>query len=241
MKRPALIVPLVLAALVAAFLLGGGRGGNAVAASTPDPGQRGVVVDGSGDASGAPDVLRLTLGVQADGADVSTALNRASAQVAQIRAALARHHAKAEDIQTSDVSIYPTEVKKARRYQVSEQLTAKLRNLGEAGRAISDAVSAGGNGTTLAGVSFALEDNAALLDNARDKAFADARRKAERYATLSSLSLGAVQLVAETVDSPPVPFYAKDSAGAGAADSPVPLYQGESQVSVRVTVRWALS
>lgn len=242
MKRPALVIVLAVLSLLAAFVLGG-RGGSAVAASTPAAGEQGVVVDGSGDANGAPDVLRLTLGVQAEGSDVSSALNQANAQVARIRAALARHHAKAEDIQTSDVSIYPIEVRKARRYQVSEQLTAKLRNLGEAGKAISDAVGSGGNGTTLNGVTFALEDNAKLLDNARDKAYADARRKAERYATLSGLSLGKVQLVAETVESPPVDFYDKRaaapmSAGAGSA---VPLYEGQSQVSVRVTVRWALS
>ena len=58
------------------------------------------------------------------------------------------------------MSIYPIEIRKARRYQVSEQLTAKLRDLSVAGAAISDAVNAGGNGTTLNGVSFALEDNA---------------------------------------------------------------------------------
>jgi uncharacterized protein YggE len=239
-KRSALVIVLAVLSLLAAFALGG-RGGDAVAAPTPLSGEHGVVVDGSGEASGAPDVLRLTLGVVGDGSDVSSALNQANAQVTRIRAALARHHAKPEDIQTSDVSIYPIEIRKARRYQVSEQLTAKLRNLGEAGQAISDAVSAGGNGTTLGGVSFSLEDNAKLLDNARDKAFADARRKAERYATLSGLSLGTVQLVAETVESPPVPFYDKQAAAAGVVDSPVPLYQGQSQVSVRVTVRWALS
>jgi uncharacterized protein YggE len=242
-KRPVLIVPLALVALVAAFLLGGGRGGKAVAASTPDPGEQGVVVDGSGEASGAPDVLRLTIGVISTGRDVSAAMDGANAQVKRIRASLATHKAKAEDVQTSDVSIYPTEIRRVRQYQVSEQLTAKLRNLSDAGRAISDAVAAGGNGVTLNGVSFTLEDNEALLDNARDKAFADARRKAERYARLSGLNLGAVQLVAETVESPPVAFYDKRLAAAQSpgAISDVPLDPGSSQVNVRVTVRWALS
>lgn len=241
MKRPVLIVPL---ALVAAFLLGGGRGGSADAASTPDPGEQGVVVDGSGDANGAPDVLRLTMGIVATGNDVSSALNQANAKIALLHAALLRHHAQAADVQTSDVSIYPVQIKKLRRYQVSETLTAKLRDLRDAGRTISDAVTAGGNGVTLNGVSFSLEDNAALLDNARDKAYADAKRKADRYARLSGLSLGAVKLVAETVQSPPVNVY--DRIGFAASASPgalsdVPLYQGSSQVSVRVTVRWALS
>jgi uncharacterized protein YggE len=241
-KRSVLVVALAVLSLLAAFALGG-RGGSAVAASTPAAGEQGVVVDGAGEASGAPDVLRLTLGVMTTGNDVSAALGQANARVSRVRAALARHHAKAADVQTSDVSIYPIDVKKVRRYQVSEQLTAKLTDLADAGRAISDAVTAGGNGVTLGGVSFSLEDNAALLDNARDKAYADARRKAERYARLSGLTLGKVQLVAETVESPPVNPYGDRAALASmpAGLSDVPLYAGSSQVSVRVTVRWALS
>jgi uncharacterized protein YggE len=236
-KRPALLVLLVLA-LLGAFVLGG-RGDDAAADPTPDPGQRGVVVDGTGEAGGAPDVLRLTLGVVATGTDVTAAMNQANAQVARVRAALARHHARSEDVQTSDVSIYPIDERKARRFQVSEQLTAKLRDLRDAGKAIADAVSSGGNGVTLGGVSFALEDNAALLDSARDKAFADARRKAERYAKLAGLRLGEVQLVSETVESAPVQPYPQAAALRSVSD--VPLEPGTSQVKVRVSVRWALS
>lgn len=241
MKRSLLALPLVVAALVAAFLVGGGAPERAVAASTESDGA-GVVVDGLGEATGAPDVLRLTMGITASGPDVNGTLNRANAQIARIEASLRSHGAKKQDLQTSNVSIYPMDTKKGRRYQVSEQLTAKLHDLKSAGNAISAAVTAGGSGVTLDGVSFALEDNVALLDAARDKAYADARRKAEHYARLAGGGLGKVQIVSETIESPQIYDGFKGALrGAAPQASDVPLYAGSSQVNVRVTVRWALS
>jgi uncharacterized protein YggE len=239
-KRSLLALPVVLAALVAAYLVGGGSPGPAVAASSAADGAS-VVVDGTGEATGAPDVLRLSMGIAASGADVNAALDRANGQIARIEASLRAHGAKKEDLQTSNVSIYPVSTKAGRRYQVSEQLTAKLSDLKRAGGAISAAVAAGGAGVSLDGVSFALEDNVALLDAARDKAYADARRKAEHYARLAGGTLGKVQLVSESVESPQV-FAEKGFREAAAMPaSDVPLYTGSSQVNVRVTIRWALS
>jgi uncharacterized protein YggE len=100
-------------------------------------------------------------------------------------------------------------------------------------------VNAGGDDTVVQGVSFALEDNAALLEQARDDAYADARAKAERYAHLSGRSLGAVQLVAETADPAqvqPMPY----AASALQDKRSLAIDPGTSDVTVSVTVRWAL-
>ncbi len=91
------------------------------------------------------------------------------------------------------------------------------------------------------GVSFSLEDNVNLLKQARDQAFADAKDKAERYAQLSGRTLGEVQLVAETANPQqvqPIP-YAYDKAAAQLSKA-VPIEAGTTDVSVQVTVRWAL-
>jgi uncharacterized protein YggE len=240
MKR--LLVPLALVAL-AAFVLVGGRSPQqraAVAADVPTT-TNGVVVDGVGKVSGTPDVLRVTLGVSVRRADVSSAMAAASSRQNAVRAALKRNGVADRDLQTSDVSVYPETDNRGRPngYRVTETLTAKLRHLGTAGRAITAAVSAGGNDTVVQGVSFALEDNAALLEQARDDAYADARAKAERYAHLSGRSLGDVQLVAETADPAqvqPMPYAAaalRDKASLG-------IDPGTSDVTVSVTVRWAL-
>jgi uncharacterized protein len=236
----------VAAAVAGASLLGGLVGGSAppgrqaVAADVPAS-TNGIVVDGLGRATGTPDVLRVTLGVTVRRGDVSTALSAANARQERVAAALRHRGVAAKDLQTSEVNVGPWYDNKGRQrgYQVTETLTAKLRDLGTAGRAISDAVVAGGDEATLQGVSFALEDNAALLVTARDAAYAEAKAKAERYAQLSGRALGEVQLVAET-SSPvqPIP-YGYDKALARTA-SAVPINPGTQDVSVSVTVRWAL-
>lgn len=243
MNRSVLAAPLVVAAVVGAFVIGGGRATKATAVDPPAS-SSGVVVDGLGKVTGTPDVLRATLGVTLRRDDVSTALQDANALQNKVRGALKHDGVVADDLQTSDVSIYPSYDSKGKRngYSVTEALTVKLRDLKRAGQAITDAVNAGGNSATLQGVSFALEDNAALLSKARDAAYADAKDKAERYASLSGRGLGQVQLVTESTSAPVQPVSLQDSAAGtgGLARSPVPIDAGTSQVRVSVTVRWAL-
>lgn len=239
MKRTLVLVALLA---LAAFAVVEGRSSSprtAVAADVPAT-TNGVVVDGVGKVSGTPDVLRVTLGVSVKRSDVSSAMSAASSRLGRLRAALKHDGVADSDLQTSDVSVYPETDNRGRPngYRVTETLTAKLRHLGTAGRAITDAVDAGGNETVVQGVGFALEDNAALLAQARDDAYADAKAKAQRYAQLSGRSLGEVQLVTETSDpavARPVPY-----ASALADKAALAIDPGTSDVTVSVTVRWAL-
>jgi uncharacterized protein YggE len=243
-KRLALVVPVVVLAVVGALSLTGGRATRvAAAAAEVPPSTGGVVVDGLGKVSGTPDVLRVVVGVSVRRADVSTALRDANSRQNRVRAALRRDGVQAVDLQTAGVDVGQAYDVKGQRagYQVGETLTAKLRDLARAGRAISDAVLAGGDAAVLQGVTFDLEDNAALLSRARDAAYADARAKAQRYADLSGRRLGQVQLVTESASVPPVPRQYLDASTAGASVAAVPLDPGSAQVSVSVTVRWALS
>lgn len=241
MNRSLLAAPLVVVALAGAYLIGGGSGPRVATAQTTDPAPRqGVVVDGLGKVSGTPDVLRAILGVSVHGKDVSGTLGRASELQAAVAASLKRNGVAAVDLQTSDVQINQDYTNKGvpNGYRVTETLTAKLRNLKRAGRALSDAVAAGGDQAVLQGVSFALEDNAALLAKARDGAFADAKAKAEQYAALAGRSLGDVVLVSETA-SPAAPMpYAADRLAFASAGPAVPVEAGSQDVSVSVTVRW---
>jgi hypothetical protein len=212
----------------------------AVAADVPAT-TNGVVVDGQGKVSGTPDVLRVVLGVSVQRSDVSAALAAANQRQAALTAALKRDGVADKDLQTADVQVGPTYDNRGKPngYQVTETLTAKLRNLGKAGKTIGDAVAAGGSEAVLQGLSFALEDNARLLSQARDAAFADAQAKAERYAQLAKRTLGAVEFVTEASATAPQPIpyaagLARDEAKA------VPISPGTSDVSVSVTVRWAL-
>ena len=245
MRRTVLLAVPLAAVLAGGYLVGTiHHPAAAAAADAADPAQQGVVVSGLGKVSGTPDVLRVQLGVEVRRADVSAALRDANTVQNRVRAAVRRDGVDPKDMQTAEVSLYPAYTSKGapNGYNVTQTLTVKLRDLARAGKTIGDAVTAGGNAARVQGVSFALEDNAALLEKARDAAYGDAKNKAERYAGLSGRGLGQVELVSEQAPTGEQPMpYARDMLmAAPSAAASVPLDPGQSQVSVSVTVRWSL-
>ena len=120
---------------------------------------------------------------------------------------------------------------------MSESVSAKLRAVGRAGDAIGKAVSAGGNAVRVNGVSLDLQEAGALVSNARDKAFADAKAKAEQYAKAAGRSVGEVISIAEDVSTPsPISMRALDSSKMAG----VPIQQGTQNVGVNVTVVFSM-
>jgi uncharacterized protein YggE len=152
-----------------------------------------------------------------------------------------RDEGVAEDyVRTVNVSIYPSYDQNGQRitgYVARHDLAVTLRDLSRAGTAISALVAAGGDAARLLGVSFTLEDDAALQEEARAAAFEAARAKAEQYAELTGRELGDVVEVREQVTpSGPIPYATGDAAMTEA----VPLSPGSATVSVTASVRWAL-
>ena len=205
----------------------------------------GITVSGVGRISGRPDVLRVTIGVEAIRPTVQEALDAANAGASQIIEVLRESGVAEEDIQTRDLAVYPqygerpSATPQITAYSVSNLVEAAVRDLDSAGEVIGQAIRAGGDDARLHQVAFALEDNEALLDDARERAFADARRKAEQYAQMAGGSLGRLVSVREVTGTPPqpIPFAA---GGAEAADSAVPIEPGTQEVSVQVTATWVL-
>lgn len=216
--------------------------GTSAAADGAEPGS--VVVTGRGVAGGAPDVLRVTFGITNRADDVSTALDRANASVRDVRGALRRHDVAEKDIRTDGLEVGSTYSRKNPGFRATQTLNVTLRDLKSAGRVIADAAAAGGNATRIFNVSYDIEDRAALLDAARDAAFAEAKAKAERYAALTGRPLGVAKQVNENVNDDYGRYAYPASAGVAAKDSaaasPVPLSAGSRQVSVTNKVIWTL-
>jgi uncharacterized protein len=212
-------------------------------ATTPASTPARITVTGTGNVTGVPNQLMLSMGVQTTGASVAGALRQANVAVRAITAVLKRSGVTAPNIQTSGLSIYPNYTNSSgvpTGYQVSEQLSVTLNRLSTAGSQISQAVRAGGNATVIDGVSLNLSDTSSLLASARAKAVVDAKAKASAYARALGLPLGPVVSVSET--PPAQPFYPVQyavPAASGAAKS-VPVHPGTQQLSVTVTVVFAL-
>jgi uncharacterized protein YggE len=249
-------------ALVAALaLLSSGLDGRPASASdaTPaDPPPSGqfresVLVSGTGDVSGTPDTLtadfaaeadgstvgeavdRADFAAEADGSTVGEAVDRATAAATRMRDALVRAGIATADLQTSAFSVGSKvdDHQAITGYTATEGLTAKIRELPRAGQVMSAAIAAGGDAARLNGVSFAIDNDAALLAKARRGAFADARRKAELYAHEAGRPLGRVLDVSETTPGygGPAPV---------AMDSRFSIEPGRQRLTVTVTVQWAL-
>lgn len=240
-----------LAALALTGTLTLGGCGNGGTASSPPAGQGAgsaqsatlaaatgsarITVTGTGTVTGTPNQLVLDMGVQVNGSSVGSALASADDAVSRVTAALRARGVAASDIQTSGLSIwpnYPSGSQVPSGYGASESLTATLDSLSSAGAQIDAAVHAGGNATTVSGISLNLTDDSSLLAAARTRAVADAEAKATQYAKALGEPLGAVVSITDQAPAQPVPQFAMSSAAASGKS--VPISPGTQQLSVSV-------
>ena len=111
----------------------------------------------------------------------------------------------------------------------------RLRDVSKVASTIDLLVGAGA--TDIGGINFMVSEASKLLDDAREQAVADARRKAEIYARAAGVTLGAPLNISENGGSPGPVFRAKMMAAPMAA---TPVAQGEETLSVTVSVTWAI-
>jgi uncharacterized protein YggE len=232
---------LALGTAVAAAVVVGGSA--PVQAAPGDPAaDAGVEVQGVGTAVGTPDVLHVTVGVEVGGSTVGDALGSANSAAGRVLDALHGAGVAKADIQTANVHVYPrygNDGQQVTGYLAGQDLAVTLRDLATAGATISTVVAAGGDAARVQGIAFDVDDDAALQEQARKLAFADARAKAEQYATLAGRKLGGLVLVQEQMTpSGPVPMAAGDSSMA--AGEAVPISPGSADVTLTVDVRWSL-
>ena len=208
-----------------------------------EPGTISVV--GQGRAEGPPDVCRVSLVATALRPSVAAALADSEQATRRVREALVAGGGEARDAATSTVTVRAEEDYSGQRgprllgYRAEHALDVVLRDLDAAGRLLGDAVAAGGEAARLQGVSFAVEDDAALRAQARAAAWADALRAGEQLAQLAGRDLGAVRSIDEGggpgSGPPPRPMMAR---AMGAAE--VALEPGGVGVAVALAVVWEL-
>lgn len=208
--------------------------------STPTSG---ITVSGVGSVLGRPDTMTVTIGVNVVRPTVSEATTEAATSATALIDALTAAGVAEDDIQTQGYSIWPQysyEDGKAPQltgYQVSNTVVAKIRDVDAAGTVIDAAVAAGGDNSIVQGVGFSIEDDTERLTEARAKAFADARAKAEQLAALAGVELGPVIRMTETIGSGAVPYAEERMA---AADSSTPIQAGQVASQVQIDVVFAI-
>ncbi len=201
----------------------------------------GVTIAGTGEVEGKPDTLTISFGVSVKRDTVDAAVNDNAAVATSMLQALIEQGVTEDDVQTRNYSVQPsftyTEGQAVPNgYQVDNTVTVALRDLEGAGAAIDAVTASGGDAVRVQGVSFSLDDDSEAIATAREKAFDDARLKAEQYATLSGRPLGDVESVAEVTNSGQA-VYQSAAADSAYAES-TPIRPGEVTTSVSITVRY---
>jgi len=248
----------VTAGLVLALGIGGialaQNGGGTPTTGTPGsvsvsiPNQQvGIWVNGMGKVTIAPDVAIVQVGVQAQASTVADAQSQASSAMDKVMTALTSNGVAKKDIKTQYFNISQvtkwddkSQTQIVIGYQVSNSVTAKIRDLGKAGDIIDAVAAAGGDLTRINGISFTLDDPTAANAQARDEAMADAKAKAQQLAKDAGVTLGKPTYINENTYVP-TPIYgypaAADKSAAGVS---TPISPGEMDITVNVQVTYAI-
>jgi hypothetical protein len=199
-----------------------------------------ISVVGEASVSVPPDMARIEGGVTSEAKTAREASEANNVAMGKVLLALKGAGIEEKDVQTSRLSLQPQYAPNRPSpnmiigYQASNRVTIKLRDVTKVAGAIDTLVGAGAN--EIGGVSFMVAAASKLLDEARTRAIADARRKAEIYAAAAGVALGAAISISEESAPNAVPY--RKMAGGFASSAPVA--QGEETLSVSVNVTWAI-
>ena len=205
-----------------------------------------ITVTGVGTISVVPDAVRFNATVSSLASTNSAALSSASKSASAVRAALKEKGIALKDIRSANISVYPEynytqeSGTKITGYRASQTFDVLIRKASDAGTIIEAVVTAGGDNVQLGGVIPTTLNPAIATEEARAAAVANAKSKASSYTKLLGTSIGKVLFLEEQsspIYSSPFPMA---KAGA-AADQAVEIDLGEQDVTVTITVRWALN
>ncbi len=199
-----------------------------------------ITVTGDANVAVAPDTALMRIGVTSQGKTAHEASAANSKQMTSVLAAIRDTGIPDRDVQTSRLSLQPqydpnkNGTARLLGFQVTNQVTIKVRDTDKLPTILDRAIAAGAN--EMSGIEFVVSEQSKLLDQARDDAIADARRKAELYAKAAGVKLGRVLTIVEEGSSPPArPVMQAMRAGA------VPVSPGEQNLRASVTVSYELT
>ena len=200
-----------------------------------------ISVTGEASVSVPPDQAQIDGGVTTDARTAREASDANNAAMGKVLLALKGAGIDEKDYQTARLSLQPqyspnrSGASPVVGYRASNRVTVKVRDVTKVANMIDVLVGAGAN--DIGGINFMVSQASTLLDEARAKAIADARRKAGIYAKAAGVTLGEPLSISEEGAAPPV-FRSKMVAGGMAATAPVA--QGEETLSISVSVSWAI-
>ena len=201
-------------------------------------------ISASGEVTRVPDVAVISTGVVTRATTATAAIQQNAARMERVRAALRRAGIDDKDIQTSSINLNPDYVYVERQppkltgYQASNNVSVRFRDIRKTGEILDALVAEGAN--QINGPSLTIDKPEAALDEARLKAIANGRARAELYARGLGMRVTRLLSVGESggyAAPPPMPMYARAEM---AQDAKTTIDPGEQKVSVSIAMSFEL-
>jgi uncharacterized protein YggE len=203
-----------------------------------------ITASGTGKVVFVPDVGYVSVGVSSDGTTAAEAWQKNGEVVRRVFDALKAIGLEDKDLKTSNLHVSPRYDRPKDKapvlvgYTAGYDLNVTVHDLKLMGKVLDAAVEAGANRQMA--ISFGCSDPEKLMDEARRRAVAEARKKAEIYVNGAGASLGLVQNITEGSFTPYRSLQYEQMAPAGAKADLV-IAAGEQEMSVTVTVTYTLN
>jgi uncharacterized protein YggE len=199
-------------------------------------------ISATGEVSRVPDLAIVSAGVQTLQPSATAAIEENAGRMERVRAALKRAGIADRDIQTSSISLNPeyryveNQSPVLTGYRASNAVSVKFRDLKRTGAILDALVKEGAN--QLNGPSLTIDRPEAAYDEARVKAIAVGRERAELYAKALGKRVVRLLSVSEGGASIPRPMpmaYERDMAAQAVAKTEIDPGTQEIQVSLAMS------
>jgi len=198
-------------------------------------------VAATGEVTRAPDVAIISAGVQTLQPTATAAIEENAARMERVRAALKRAGIEDRDIQTSSINLNPEYHYDQNRpprltgYRATNTVNVKFRDLKRTGAILDALVAEGAN--QINGPNLSIDKPESALDEARIKAIANGRARADLYAR--ALGMRVVRLISVSEGGgyapPPMPMVAMMAERSADASSKIDPGTQQLQVSVSMS------
>jgi uncharacterized protein YggE len=204
---------------------------------------RTISINGHGEVHAVPDMAEVRAGVTITAPTAAQALTANSSRMQSVFAALKKMGVPEKNIQTTNFYISPQYTngdnntpRRLTGYQVNNDVTVRLEDIGKVGSALDTLVAAGAN--QMNGISFSIQNPVPVLERARTEAVADARTRAETYAKAAGVNLGSILSISEGGGEAPRPVMYRMAAAM--APAPPPIAAGEQTITADVSMTWEI-
>jgi uncharacterized protein YggE len=198
----------------------------------------------TGEVYRVPDVARISAGVVTTAPTATAALEQNARQMASVRAALKRAGIPDRDVQTTAINLYPDYRRDERGtapqligYRAGNEVSVTFRDIASTGKILDALVAQGAN--QISGPMLSVDKPEQALDEARTKALANARARAELYARALGRRVGRILSISEAGGFAPQPMMMMRGESAS-SDASTSVEPGQQAIVVSLSVSFEI-